>query len=325
VTALVLLACAAPAHAAGRPDLFVTKLSSPAGTAQPGVRHTASAVVRNLGSGAAGRSSLGFYLSTDSLRSRGDIRVGGSAIKPLAPSRGARVSKSFTIPQGTPPGAYDVLVCADDGQRVRESHEGNNCLASRLRLTVGAAARASGPTTVVTVASPPTPTPEPAGTSGSQTAPTPDAGGPPPGPASVSLATPADGAFLQSAAPTFTGTGGTSSFVTVTVSSAAGAETLQTLPASDGSWSVQASPPLPDGPYTVGAQETGPLGDTASTDTHAFTVDTVDPSVAVTLSPATPNGQNGIYSSMPVVHVTPPTTPASRASPAQSTAPRRPW
>src|SRR3954447_26226904 len=103
--AIVLLGLAGAAHAAGRPDLFVTKLSSPAGTEQPGVRHTATAVVKNLGPGAAGRSSVGFYLSNDSRRSRGDIRLGGSAVKPLAPGRGARVSKSFTIPRGTPPGA----------------------------------------------------------------------------------------------------------------------------------------------------------------------------------------------------------------------------
>ena len=97
IALLALAAAGTPAQAAGRPDLLVTKLSHPAGNARPGITYTARAAIRNLGTGSAGRSSAGFYLSTDARPGRDDIRLGGVAVGSLAPGRGALASKRFTI------------------------------------------------------------------------------------------------------------------------------------------------------------------------------------------------------------------------------------
>src|SRR3954452_3974202 len=211
-----MLALASPAHAASGPDVLVTKLSSPAGNTQPGSSHTATAAVRNLGTAAAGRSTAVFYLSADSHRSRGDVRLGGAAVASLRAGRGARASKRFSLPAGTPPGGYLVLVCADDTHRVRESREANNCLAARSPLNVTAAAAAAAQTgsqpglTVHTdpapsaapPASPPPPPPPPAPPPPPQPQPAPEpAPEPAPGPASVSLDAPAGGGFARTASP----------------------------------------------------------------------------------------------------------------------------
>src|SRR5215212_5934375 len=147
-TALIV-ACCAPAHAATRPDLFPTRLVYPAGTAQPGVLYTTRATIENLGSATAGRSTTAFYLSLDAKRSSGDVRVGRVATKAIAADHGVRVTRKFYLPANLAPGTYRVLVCADDAHKVRESHEGNDCLASRPALTVRrAAAQASAQPTV---------------------------------------------------------------------------------------------------------------------------------------------------------------------------------
>jgi len=81
-----------PAHAAGRPDLVVTKLTAPAGGVRPGTRHNAHAVLSNLGSSTAGRSVAGFYLSPARGGVPRDIRLGRVSTVALAPGRGARIS-----------------------------------------------------------------------------------------------------------------------------------------------------------------------------------------------------------------------------------------
>src|SRR4051794_27839490 len=96
-----MLALAGPAHAASRPDLLVTKLSSPAGNTQPESSHTATAAVRNLGTAPAGRSTAVFYLSADSRRSRGDVRLGGAAVASLRAGRGAGAPGAWAA--GPPP------------------------------------------------------------------------------------------------------------------------------------------------------------------------------------------------------------------------------
>src|SRR3954463_11293131 len=101
-----MLALAGPAHAASRPDLLVTKLSSPAGNTQPGSSYKATAAVRNLGTAAAGRSTAVFYMSAESRRSNGDARLGGAAVASLGAGRVARAAKRFSIPADIRPGGY---------------------------------------------------------------------------------------------------------------------------------------------------------------------------------------------------------------------------
>ena len=300
--AALIVACCAPAQAAARPDLLPTKLSYPAGTARPGVLYTTRATIENAGSATAGRSTTAFYLSLDAKHDRGDVRVGGVAVKSIAAGHGVRVTKKFRVPANVKPGTYRMLVCADDTKRVKESREANDCLASKPALTV----RAAPPTAQVQQAQvqpsvhldPPPP---------EEQATSPPVTSAQASPPAVSLNAPLDGAFLVSGAATIGGTASTHSLVTIEVfagSSAAGApaEALQALPAPDGAWTVQPSPTLPDGAYTVRAEATGPLGDLAVGAARTFTVDTVAPTVSITLDPATPDGSGGTYTVMPGVH-----------------------
>ena len=43
----------------------------------------------------------------------------------------------MTVPAGTALGTYRLLACADDQKKVKESDEGNNCLASTSSVDVG--------------------------------------------------------------------------------------------------------------------------------------------------------------------------------------------
>src|SRR5919204_66238 len=104
----------------------------------------------------------------------------------------------------------------------------------------------------------------------------------------VTLSSPADALTTNDATPTFAGVAGTApgDSSTVTVKVYAGTDTsgspLETLntPASGSSWSVDASPALPEGTYTVLAQQTGVAG-TGTSSTAVFRVDTTAPAVSL--------------------------------------------
>ena len=294
-TALIVASCA-PAHAAARPDLLPTKLSYPAGVAQQGVVYTTRATIENAGSANAGRSTTGFYLSLDTKRDGRDVRLGGVAVKSIAAGHGVRVTKKFSLPAHMSPGTYRVLVCADDTKRVKESHEGNDCLASKPALTVGSQPQPQAQLSVHLDPPPPEEQATPPPVIAAQAT-----------PASVSLNAPLDGAFVRSGAVSLGGTTSVHSLVTIEIftgSSAAGApaETIQALPAPDGTWTAQPSPELIDGTWTVRAEATGSLGDLAVSAARTFTVDSVAPAVAITLDPASPDGDGGTYTVMPAVH-----------------------
>jgi large repetitive protein len=104
----------------------------------------------------------------------------------------------------------------------------------------------------------------------------------------VTLSVPADGTATNDVTPTFSGGAGTApgDSSTVTVEVYGGTDTsgvpLETLnpSASGSSWSVDASPALPEGTYTVLAQQTGVAG-TGSSATAVFHVDTRAPTVSL--------------------------------------------
>lgn len=113
----------------------------------------------------------------------------------------------------------------------------------------------------------------------------------------VTLASPADASLTNNATPTFSGTGGSAagdnSTVTVNVYSgtSVGGTLVQTRTAtvSSGTWSVAASPALPDGTYTARAQQSNNAGDTGYSGANTFTVDTTPPAVTVTSPAAGPS------------------------------------
>jgi hypothetical protein len=104
----------------------------------------------------------------------------------------------------------------------------------------------------------------------------------------VTLTKPAAGSYLNTAAPTFAGTGDSASgdsAVTVDVYSGTSVtgSLIQAQTAAvqaDGTWTAGASP-LPDGTYTVQAQQTDSLGRAGSSQQTTFIVDTAPPAVTV--------------------------------------------
>ena len=153
-TALTLAPAAAPA--AGRsPDLVVTRATLERGTVAEGGTIHVSHVVRNVGRAKAAGTRTRFYLTTDprtSLAARRtsrtdprtapqDVRLlGARTVRELRPRRSQALGAvALTVPVGTAAGRYTVLACADDGGRVRERVETDNCTATDQRLTVSAA------------------------------------------------------------------------------------------------------------------------------------------------------------------------------------------
>src|SRR6202035_2117484 len=110
----------------------------------------------------------------------------------------------------------------------------------------------------------------------------------------VSLTAPANGAWINTATPTFSGAAGTaagdSSTVTVRVyggSSATGTP-VQTLTATatGSGWSVSPLSALADGQYTVQAEQGDAAGNQGFSSPATFTVDTTPPASFSNVAPA---------------------------------------
>ena len=54
----------------------------------------------------------------------------------LAPGAQSAGTVSVKVPNAMATGNYFVLACADDGNVVAESNEGNNCVASTTKVTI---------------------------------------------------------------------------------------------------------------------------------------------------------------------------------------------
>jgi hypothetical protein len=140
------LAPAAPAGAAGRADMEVARVTaegiSVACTgADCSMRLTASARVVNDGAKRAGRARVGFFLSHDKRRDRGDAAAGREWMQAIDSGRG-RSTTAMLFVTGIDPGTYRLLSCADVTRRVRETNEGDNCRAGKAFPVGGAQAPA---------------------------------------------------------------------------------------------------------------------------------------------------------------------------------------
>jgi hypothetical protein len=139
VLALVLAGAAQASAAAGSPDLVVRAVSAKGGTVFIGDRRQAKVSVANAGSAAAKKSAANLYLSRDKSWSSADVPVGRAKTPPLAAKASRRV-KGIWVPQGSPVvQRMTLLACADDGFKVNESKETNNCSAARSKVTVAPA------------------------------------------------------------------------------------------------------------------------------------------------------------------------------------------
>ena len=95
------------------PQLPESSFSIVADLVQKGVSSMASAeeieeaTVANLGSAAAGASTLKFYLSTDQVITTADTFIGSAAVGALAGGASSTISASATIPVKDKTGSYD--------------------------------------------------------------------------------------------------------------------------------------------------------------------------------------------------------------------------
>lgn len=148
----VAIETADAAAAVDRPDLKVTSASLAATSIVEGAELRITHTVRNGGTKPAVGTKTRFYLTTDVAGSQAarkasrtnprssaiDIRLDGSApIGALKPGRSDSATARAVVPVGTPPAAYTVLACADDGGAVKEGVEHNNCTpAGKVKVKV---------------------------------------------------------------------------------------------------------------------------------------------------------------------------------------------
>jgi hypothetical protein len=125
--------CAASAGTmlVGWPDLVTLAAGPPPPSLIAGSQFYMTDTAHNQGSLTAASSYTRYYLSTDLLKNAGDVLLTGKrTVTSLAPGASSDGGKKLTVPLGTPAGTYYVLACADDLQKVAESDNANNCLAS---------------------------------------------------------------------------------------------------------------------------------------------------------------------------------------------------
>lgn len=125
-----------------RPDLVIQNVSVDDLTVSVGQRVTVDWDVANLGSGAAGSSYAGVYLSRDATWDASDIKVGGESTSSLTGGgRDTNEDATFTVSSSISAGTWHVLVVADDGRLVGESNEANNVWSQRITVSSGTTTR----------------------------------------------------------------------------------------------------------------------------------------------------------------------------------------
>ena len=153
IAAIALVAVpAADGAKKGKPNLIVATVSEAPASLKEGSTFTALDSTRNAGRGAAGRSTVRYYLTTDAKRSLADRKASKAnprtsaedillegvrevgALKGGVTSVGKKVT--LQVPLGTPAGTYQLLACADDRGAVDESREDDNCRVAKKKRPV---------------------------------------------------------------------------------------------------------------------------------------------------------------------------------------------
>ena len=91
--------------------------------------------MRNIGGGAAGASTVRYYLSLNTTLDASDIAIEQTrAVAPLAPNTTSPVATTtLTLPAGVA-GKYYLIAVADGGSAVSESSETNNTVARLITI-----------------------------------------------------------------------------------------------------------------------------------------------------------------------------------------------
>jgi subtilase family serine protease len=89
----------------------------------------------NQGADAAGPSVTRFYLSVNLSLDAGDVSLSGvRSVPALSAGASSAGSTGLTIPSGTTPGTYSLIVAADADATVGESYETNNTAARLIQV-----------------------------------------------------------------------------------------------------------------------------------------------------------------------------------------------
>ena len=118
-------------------DLVVTYLSNPPSTAPSGTFRVTDTVKNISGNRNVGHSKTVYYLSTDTMKSASDTKLGNYRDVPLLlVGDSDSGSVDVVIPYCAPLGTFYLLACADGGNSLTESDETNNCKASDTTIQI---------------------------------------------------------------------------------------------------------------------------------------------------------------------------------------------
>lgn len=267
------------ATAAPRADLQARAVSTPSLQEAPGSRMSAAATVRNVGDKTAPATRLGFYLSRDRRKGRGDFRLRPRPlVRARRPRSRARLLRTLTLPAGVPPGHLVLIACADDTNRIRERRERNNCGSARRRLRIVPRA-APAPPRLVPITAP-----------GIVLIPGPGAAFVTP---SLGVTGPPNGSVTFDTTPNYSGTAGSPSAAIARIEASLNGGPFSTAGVncsgcgtSAASWTFSPSP-LTDGPHSFGFRAIDGSGRSSLTITRTLTVDTTAPTfMSITAVPA---------------------------------------
>ncbi|RYU84351.1 CARDB domain-containing protein [Hymenobacter persicinus] len=143
---LVLLLLAGLSKVAGAQNLTDLVIVAPFNlptTVQAGGLYPMSAVIKNQGTNGSQFNCIGFYLSTNATWDANDAFLGTSCQGLMFPGQSGPCSITATIPAGTVPGNYYLVLVADPLNAEPELNENNNVVS--FALTVAAAGATNRP------------------------------------------------------------------------------------------------------------------------------------------------------------------------------------
>lgn len=131
------------------PELFGAVGGFPRGTL-PGGTAMGSVTLENVGTQDVANVTSTLYLSNDTVRDAQDIDVGSFVVPSIVAGGSATLTATVTVPGGTAPGNYYLLLAVDSNDGVAEAEENNNVavaadrFATAYELTAASVVAATG-------------------------------------------------------------------------------------------------------------------------------------------------------------------------------------
>ncbi len=123
--------------AAGKPDLRADSLTMTDYTVNPLQGIIARSVIKNVGSGAVGKTwRIGYYISTNSTITTGDTYLEYQALSSINAGATSTWNEGITIPTNLAKGTYYLGIIADYNKQVSEVSESNNTRAVKFTTNV---------------------------------------------------------------------------------------------------------------------------------------------------------------------------------------------